>query len=253
MDLLDLRAYKCWFEFLRRSAAYKKYCDEGGNKDFEKIYIHFGNIHAPGLTWEDWWKTHEYLFTTIEPRFIVNEMINGAEFDGWDSEGEEDLLALLINLNEPKQKILEVVEKIVSARQLKLRRLENNEISNKKPGAKLTERRGRPKIDIGRHHYYGLSAVPTSALVTSLEITLEVYDMCTSEGRQPPMSPDGWIDIADELGIIITPLKTRQDEYGALSEGAERNRSSEKVKRYFRQAGELITNVEKGIFPVHSQ
>ena len=253
MDLLDLRAYKCWFEFLRRSAAYKKYCYEGGSEDFKEIYINFGNIHAPGLTWEDWWKTHEYLFTTIEPRFIVNEMLNGAEFDSWDSEGEEDLLALLINLNEPKQKILEAVEKIVSERQLKLRRLENNEISDKKPGVKLTERRGRPKIDISHHHYYGLSAIPTSALVTSLEITLEVYDMCTGECRQPPMSPDGWIDIADELGIMIIPLKTRQDEFGPLSEGAERNRRSEKVKRYFRQAGELIKNVEKGIFPVHSQ
>lgn len=177
MDLLDLRAYKCWFEFLRRSVAYKECCDEGGNKEFKKIYIDFGNIHAPGLMWEDWWKTHEYLFTTIEPRFVVNEMLDGAEFDNWGEEGEEDLLALLIHLSEPKQKILEAVEKIVSERQLKLRRLENDEISNKKPNAKLTERRGRPKIDISYHHYYGLSAVPTSALVTSLEITLEVMSL----------------------------------------------------------------------------
>lgn len=248
-----LRAYELWFEFLKRSDLYKKCCDEGGAGELSDLYAKFGNIHAQGLRWEDWWETHEYLFTTTElPRFVVDEMVDGSEFDTWEEAGEEDLLAVLINLNEPKQTILDEVEKMVAERQLVLRRKENAEILKKDPNAKVTERFGRPKIDLSFHHYHGLSVFPTEDVLESLEHRLAVYDACTNGGRQPPTERDGWMEVADCLGITVTPSKKTQMDYGPPSPAEERNQRSEKVKRYFRQACEVIENVQKGRFPEHS-
>ena len=49
--------YYLWWEFLRRSEAYKKCCESGGKGKLMKIYQEFGDIFATDF--KTWWQTNE--------------------------------------------------------------------------------------------------------------------------------------------------------------------------------------------------
>jgi hypothetical protein len=249
---MDLRAYKCWFEFLKRSERYKECCAQGGTGELASLYEDFGNIHAAGLLWEDWWASHEQLFSGIEPLFVLNEIQSVEDFNFLWEEDQEDLLALVINLYAPKETILNAVEEAVARLQLELRRKENEIIKKDNPKAKVTERFGRPKLDPSFYHRYGLTPVPSSVDLQVLERVLEVYDWCTKDGQQLPKNRDDWFEKALDLGIMVEASSKSKMQYAPPSLAEERLQRAEKIKRYFRQAKEIIENVEKGIFPMHN-
>ena len=251
---MNLRAYKCWFEFLKRSESYKECWAQGGTGELASLYSDFGNIHASGLVWEDWWASHEELFSGVEPLFVLNEIQSVEEFNFLWEEDQDDLLALVINLNAPKETILNAVGEAVARLQLELRREENKAILKNNPKAKVTERFGRPKTDPSFYHRYGLTPVPSSVDVQVLERVLEVYDWCTNtkDGQQLPKNRDDWFEKALDLGIMVEISPKSKEQYAPPSPAEERQQRAEKIKRYFRQAKEIIENVEKGIFPMHS-
>ena len=49
--------YYLWWEFLRRSEAYKKCCESGGKGKLMKIYQEFGDVFATDF--KTWWQTNE--------------------------------------------------------------------------------------------------------------------------------------------------------------------------------------------------
>ncbi len=66
-------AYYLWWEFLRRSDAYKKCCASNGKGKLKKIYQDFGDVFATDF--KTWWQTNErgaYLFAEqLPPKFTV--------------------------------------------------------------------------------------------------------------------------------------------------------------------------------------
>ena len=248
---MNVRAYKCWFEFLKRSMPYRECCASGGQGELSVLYASFGDVHAPGLRWEDWWPAHEYLFSK-EPHFVIDEIQVAADFySHWD-EGQEDLLTIVINLHEPKQTILDAIEKLIAPRQLEMRRKENELIRMENPNAKITERFGRPKIDSSFYHLYGLAAIPTASHLDALERTLEVFDLCKKDGQLPPDNREAWFEVAEFFGIMTNQSEKTKADQAPFSPVEERAKRAEKAKRYFRQAKEIIENVERGIFPKHN-
>jgi hypothetical protein len=248
---MDLRAYKCCFEYLKRSERYKECCLLGGAGEMAGLYADFGDVHAAGLLWEDWWMTHEELFSGIEPLFVLNEIQSNAEFNYLWEEGQDDLLALVINLYAPKETILNAVAETVAKLQLQLRRRENEQILAANPQAKVAERFGRPKFDPSFYHRYGLTPVPSRTELDVLERMLEVYDLCLNDGRKPPSNKLEWFEIADYLGIMVEQTARTRKDSGAMSEEEERTERAEKTKRYFREAQNVIRSAEQGSFPKH--
>lgn len=248
---MDERAYKCWFEFLKRSERYKDCCLRGGEGDLAELYTDFGDVHATGLQWSDWWATHQDLFSGVEPLFVLNEVRTKAEFDWLFEDDQDDLLAIIINLHAPKQTILDEVESVIKRLQLEQRRRENVLILQANPGAKVSEVFGRPKQDPSFYHRYGLTPVPNRDQLFALERILEVYDECKRDGRTPPSDRAGWCEIADYLGVMVIPLEKTTNDQGTLTSEQEDVQKAQKAKRYFKQATELIENVELGIFPKH--
>lgn len=250
---MNERAYRCWFEFLRRSERYKECCLRGGEGELAELYADFGDVHAQGLVWSDWWIAHQDLFSGIEPMFVINEVSTKAEFDWLFEDDQEDLLAVIINLNAPKQTILDEVESVVARLQLKRRQEENELILKANPNAKVSEVFGRPPFDPSYYHRYGLTPVPNSDQVGALERMLEVYDKCISNGTTPSSSRAEWSEIAEYLGVMVTPLAKTIADQGSLTPEEENIQKAQKTKRYFKQACEIIENVELGIFPRHSR
>jgi hypothetical protein len=248
---MNERAYKCWFEFLKRSKRYKECCLRGGEGELAKLYADFGDVHAPDLLWSDWWVAHQDLFSGIEPLFVINEVSTKAEFDRLFEDDQDDLLAIIINLHAPKQTILDEVESVIKRLQLEKRVQENELILESNPNAKVSEVFGRPRFDPSYYHRYGLVPVPNSDQVGALERMLEVYDRCVSSGTTPSSSRAEWCEIADYLGVMVIPLAKTTADQVTLTPEEENIQKAQKAKRYFKQACELIENVELGIFPKH--
>lgn len=249
---MNERAYKCWFEFLRRSERYKQCCLRRGTGELVELYADFGDVHAHGLLWSDWWITHQNLFSEIEPLFVVNEVQTKVEFDWLFEDDQDDLLALIINLNAPKETILNEVESIVARLQLEQRRQENALILKANPKAKVTERFGRPKHDLSFYHRYGLATAPNDRDCFALEKMLEVYDEFAKNEIKQPSDRRTASEIAEYLGIMVMPSENTKKEYGTASAGQENIQRGQSVRRYYKWANEIIENVERGIFPKHN-
>lgn len=244
---MNEKAYKCWYEFLKRSVRYKECCSLGGKGPLAALYRDFGDVHA--LAWTKWWKTHKKLFSDVEPLFVINEVKTNAEFAHLFEEGEDDLLALVVNLNAPTETILKKIDSVL--RRLNKKRLKKeNELQLKEnPKGKGKKKLGRPKFDPSFYHNYGLTPVPSTKDVKALEMMLKVYDACLKDDQKPRNQRKFRYEIGEELGIEIKPMNT--EDTGPPSSESLKNTMTATVCRYNKKAKELIESTERGFFPIH--
>lgn len=246
---MNQKPYKYWYEFLKRSEKYKECCTNGGSGELSVLYQDFGDLHT--LSWSKWWKIHKKLFAAEEPLFVINEVKTNAEFSYLFEEGEDDLLALIINLHAPKDAILKKIDAVLQRLNKKKLKNENEFRIQANPNSTIKKKQGRPKLDPSFYHRYGLTPVPSKRDIDALGKILKVYDSCSHEDRKPTGSiKKKRYEIGRELGIKLTHKKTEDDQ--KIDDEVLNNRMTATVSRYYRWAIEIIENTEQGVFPKHS-
>ena len=102
--------YIYWFEFLKRSVAYKKVCDsrgEQGSASLKKLYKYFGNVHMSNF--RDWWRDKgAYLFAEDRPENEVKRIASKDELID-----DPSILNIQIPLEFSKRDISRLVNKII--------------------------------------------------------------------------------------------------------------------------------------------
>jgi hypothetical protein len=246
---MNTMAYQLWYEFLKRSKKYEQCCENDGTGEMSSLYKDFGDVHT--LSWSKWWREKKKLFTDIEPEFVIDEIKTYAEFKRLFDEGEDDLLAVVINLNSTKSSILKEVNTLINQRKVKLLDQENasNFRAKNNPSDKIL--RGRPKFNMDFHRKYGLANAPSSRDIKALGVILKVYDACLLEDAKPSGSNrKKRYQIGEKLGIILSPtVSTKANQ--VIDRDEYRNNMTATVCRYNRWAKQIIKNVEQGLFPKH--
>ena len=233
----QMGAYRIWYEFLRRSQTYIKCCDSGGAGQLADLYVDFGDVRQG---WTRWWPKHRSLFEGIEPQFVI-DVVQPDQLP--NEEADPYLLALLINLYQPQRTIIRDIGTIIKKRKGILLKMENKKL--KRAGKDERSGAGAPLRDQSFFHRYGLKVSPRPSDIQSLQRTLDVFDRCNIEDKRPARKRKTRYEIAEELGIC-PPIAL--DLTGKLDRAAI-NRATALTSRYYRQAKNLIKNVEQGIFP----
>ena len=116
--------YYLWWEFLRRSKAYKKCCTSGGGGKLKNIYQDFGDVFATDF--KSWWQTNErgaFLFAehlppTFQPiKAIPNEVTMS------------QVMVLQVPMALPKSRLMAEFQKLLNAHHSGKRGRRNNESS----------------------------------------------------------------------------------------------------------------------------
>ena len=225
--------YYLWWEYLRRSEAYRKTCSNGGKGRLAKLYNDFGDIFEERETLKDtfweWWKQHAHLFWEPEARQTV------IASDAKDTE-ETDLIIRL-----PSE-----VRAAHIVRQVR-RLLREHE---------ATVKRAREK---SRAKYPVCSKVK----LTSLYRHLTVYDVMVAN---PKLKLH---EIADEAGLVVDErikiydedsnfdgnrsiswlLKHNYEAYVLEAERIIKRRKRQIARQHIKAAEVYIANAERGLFP----
>ena len=119
--------YYLWWEFLRRSDAYKKCCASNGNGQLKSIYNDFGDVFATDF--RSWWQKNgrgAYLFAEhLPPVFqTVKAMPNDVTM--------EQILLLQVPMALPKRLLMAEFQKLLNEHHLGKRGRRNNVFSTAK-------------------------------------------------------------------------------------------------------------------------
>lgn len=113
--------YYLWWEFLRRSTAYKKCCASGGKGKMKNIYQDFGDVFTTDF--KRWWQTNErgaYLFAEqLPPKMIVIDEMPDASISG-------QVLVLQVPLKLPKRLLMAEFQKLLNVNHSGKRGRRNN-------------------------------------------------------------------------------------------------------------------------------
>jgi len=205
--------YYLWFEFLKRSDP-KKWS--------RKVRADFGDIS--NIDFMDWWEANgRFLFYSWPDIAVMNvscpESAQEALKRGW--------LVVSINKNEPVIQIMDQFKRYI-----------DNRIKFKRGSRKFKADRGADYV------------VRSKFDIFALQKTLKVYDLAIKEPELPLWK------IEERLNLIDKKSKRAGDIWSwgnSLKElAAKKKVQTVTVSRYFRHAEEIIENVAKGEFPVHS-
>lgn len=241
---MDEQVYQLWYEYLKRSVRYKECCSNGGIgdlehlEDLEDVYSHFGDVHAQ--SWEEWWPTHQFLFSDIEPMFVINEIETKADFDYMFDDYAEDLLGLVVNVYAPKEVILAEIDKILKRRISESLDREHEESLKTNSNAKKKKRHSDLNLDL--YHLYGLDPIPTSKEIAVLKRRLKVYDTYKN---------DASITLA-EIGGAEKLDKSILEKMSHIERAKYAETNIVKAKLIARDlyfANNIIKNTERGLFP----
>ena len=228
--------YYLWWQYLRRSKAYKTTCAKGGKGRLAKLYADFGDVFAEKKTEQDtfwsWWKAHAHLFWEPEARKVAeaNEVRDVEETD----------LVVRIAMEVRTAHIVRQIRRL----------LRENE-------AKVKQARAKSRAKYPVHTKVNLSA---------LHKHLEVYDVSTAN---PKMKLH---EVADAAGLSVDNRWNYYDENGDLAgkrsvdwlwrngydadakEGEKviKRRKRQIARQHIKAAEEYIACVEKGYFPCRS-
>lgn len=116
--------YYLWWEFLRRSNAYRKCCASGGKGKLKSIYQDFGDVFATDF--KSWWQNNErgaYLFAEqLPPKMtLIKEMP--------DATLAAQVLVVQVPLALPKRFLAAEFQKLLNAHHSGKRGRRNNESS----------------------------------------------------------------------------------------------------------------------------
>jgi hypothetical protein len=174
--------YYLWWEFLRRSDAYKKCCTSGGEGKLKNIYQDFGDVFATDF--KTWWQTNErgaFLFAEqLPPKFqpikvIPNEVTMS------------QVIVLQVPMALPKRLLMTEFQKLLNAHH--------------------SGKRGR------RNNVNSTARYPVSGHIdtVALQKCLRVYDMKIANPKMPlwqltqeckAIKRDAFIVNGDTQGII---------------------------------------------------
>lgn len=241
---MDVQVYQLWYEYLKRSVRYKECCSNGGVgdlahlKDLEDVYSHFGDVHA--LSWEEWWPTHQFLFSDIEPMFVINEIETKADFDYMFDDYADDLLGLVVNVYAPKEVILAEIDKVLKRRISESLEQEHQESLKTNSKAKKKKRHSNLALDL--YHLYGLNPIPSSKEINVLKRRLKIYDA----HKNDPSITLAELGGAEKLDNSIL----EKMPHGERKDYAEKNIViANSIARDIYFAKNIIQNTEQGLFP----
>jgi hypothetical protein len=205
--------YYLWWEFLRRSDAYRKCCESGGKGKLNSIYQDFGDVFANDF--KTWWQTNERgarLFAEqLPPKMTLIDAMPEASVAG-------QVLVVQVPLALPKRFLAAEFQKLLTAHHLGKRGRRNNVTSTAR--------------------YPVTGHVDTDAL----QKCLRVYDMKIENPKMPlwqmtqeckAMSLDAFIKDDDTQGIITNKKLILANT----------------ASRLVRKAALIVKNVEQGKFP----
>ncbi len=205
--------YYLWWEFLRRSAAYKKCCASGGKGKLKNIYQDFGDVFA--TEFKTWWQTNErgaYLFAEhFPPRMTLIDAMP-------DASVTNQVLVVQVPLALPKRFLTAEFQKLLNVHHSGKRGRRNNESSTAR--------------------YPVTGHIDTDAL----QKCLRVYDMKTSNPKMAlwkvtqeckAMSLDAYIKNSDTQGIVTNKKLILANT----------------ASRLLKKAVLIVGNVEQGKFP----
>jgi len=174
--------YYLWWEFLRRSDAYKKCCASGGKGKLKSIYQDFGDVFSTDF--KSWWQTNErgaFLFAEqLPPKLTLIDGMPEASVAG-------QVLVIQVPLALPKRFLAAEFQKLLTAHHAGKRGRRNNVSSTAR--------------------YPVTGHVDTDAL----QKCLRVFDMKIANPKMPlwkitqeckAMSLDAFIKDDDTQGII---------------------------------------------------
>ena len=205
--------YYLWWEYLRRSEAYKKCCSSGGKGKLKNIYRDFGDVFSTDF--KSWWQSNErgaYLFAEqLPPKFQpIKSMPEEVTMN--------QVIVLQVPLALPKRFLMAEFQKLLNAHH--------------------SGKRGRRNNVSSTARYPVTGHIDTDAL----QKCLRVYDMKIENPKMPlwqitqqckAIKRDAIIEDGDTQAIITNKKLILA------------NTASRLVKK----AGLIIQNVENGIFP----
>ncbi len=205
--------YYLWWEFLRRSDAYRKCCGSGGKGKLKNIYQDFGDVFATNF--KTWWQTNErgaFLFAEqLPPKMTLIESIP-------DDSVSSQVLIVQVPLALPKRFLMAEFQKILNRHH--------------------TGRRGKRNNESSTARYPVTGHIDTDAL----QKCLRVYDMKIANPKMPlwqitqeckAIKRDAFIEVGDTQAIITN----------------KRLILANTASRLLKKAKLIVNNVEKGKFP----
>lgn len=207
--------YYWWWEYLRRSDAYRKTCEAGAIGKNRTLFDDFGDVFSVGF--KAWWTTGDHganLFANSSP----NDSVKVLQIGDLVAE-KSDLLVIQIPLGLPRKFIEKKIRDILN-------------VNHK-------GKRGVRRIMVGDAKY----KLTRQALPEVLELRLRLYDERLANPKKTL-----W-----ELGIELMPVfqmeqvTTRGGK--PYLDPSLKNEISATVSRHLKEAKKTIKNVEKGIFP----
>ena len=205
--------YYLWWEFLRRSTAYKKCCASGGKGKMKNIYQDFDDVFTTDF--KRWWQTNErgaYLFAEqLPPKMIVIDEMPDASISG-------QVLVLQVPLKLPKRLLMAEFQKFLNVNHSGKRGIRNNVSSSAR--------------------YPVTGHIDTDAL----QKCLRVYDMKVANPKMrlwqvtqacKAIKRDAFIVDGDTQGIITNKKLILANT----------------ASRLIKKAETIIKNVENGRFP----
>jgi len=202
-----------WWEFLRRSTAYKKCCASGGKGKMKNIYQDFDDVFATDF--KTWWQTNErgaYLFAEqLPPKMIVIDEMPDASISG-------QVLVLQVPLKLPKRLLMAEFQKLLNVHH--------------------SGKRGRRNNVSSSARYPVTGHIDTDAL----QKCLRVYDMKVANPKMrlwqitqacKAIKRDAFIADGDTKGIITNKKLILANT----------------ASRIVKKAETIIKNVESGRFP----
>ena len=229
----DKEPYFYWYEFLKRSAVYKKCCESGGRGKLSRLYTDFGNVHE--IEWQAWWNEHQSIFT--DPAWKPWYLHRLESADDFQTYNDEYGVSITVNLFEPKGKLIKEFSKM----------LDEVMVEEDRPSEVKAKPRGRPKFSLKEEFDgYQLAAPPH---IRSLARALKVYDAWHGIKDLPRPERDTLYDIGKKLKLSEGFVVTGADDPERID---KKNKMTATTSRYYRQAVKIIENVEKGIFPKNS-
>jgi len=205
--------YYLWWEFLRRSDAYKKCCSTGGKGKLKNIYQDFGDVFSTDF--KSWWQSNErgaYLFAEqLPPKFQPIKSLP-------DEVTMNQVILLQVPMALPKRLLMAEFQKLLNAHH--------------------SGKRGRRNNVSSTARYPVTGHIDTDAL----QKCLRVYDMKIENPKMPlwqitqqckAIKRDAFIETADTQAIITNKKLILANT----------------ASRLIKKAKLIIKNTEQGKFP----
>lgn len=205
--------YYLWWEYLRRSDAYKMCCSSGGKGKLKNIYQDFGDVYSTDF--KTWWQTNErgaYLFAEqLPPKFETIKVLP-------DEVTMNQVMLMQVPMALPKRLLMAEFQKLLNAHHAGKRGRRNNVSSTAR--------------------YPVTGHIDTDAL----QKCLRVYDMKTENPKMPlwqitqqckAIKRDAFIETGDTQAIITNKKLILANT----------------ASRLIKKAKLIIKNTEQGTFP----